>query len=105
MSEVFKAYPLQWPVGWKRTEPERRRDGQGVLDRWRAAQNPVDPGLEGEGLGARYRPGTPGAGGAGSCRHAASAARYRRRQSAWVAVSARSSLILASPGSAFVALS
>lgn len=27
MSEVIKAYPLQWPVGWKRTEPAKRRTG------------------------------------------------------------------------------
>lgn len=25
MSEVIKAYPLQWPTGWKRTEPGKRK--------------------------------------------------------------------------------
>lgn len=28
MSEVIKAYPLAWPVGWKRTEPVKRRRAQ-----------------------------------------------------------------------------
>lgn len=27
MTEAIKAYPLQWPAGWKRTEPTRRRSG------------------------------------------------------------------------------
>lgn len=28
MTEVIKAYPLQWPAGWKRTEPVARKHAQ-----------------------------------------------------------------------------
>lgn len=28
MSDPVKAYPLQWPTGWRRTEPDVRRRGQ-----------------------------------------------------------------------------
>ncbi len=28
MSEIIKAFPLQWPAGWKRTEPAQRKNAQ-----------------------------------------------------------------------------
>lgn len=45
MTEIISRYPLQWPLGWKRTEPARRQPGRfGKASRsggnsWRTVQD------------------------------------------------------------------
>lgn len=44
MTEIISRYPLQWPLGWKRTEPARRQPGRFGKASRSDAKAPVDPG-------------------------------------------------------------